>query len=62
VEQRELGRAFDKALTLSIRKCERARELANHEDDTYCNLNGGRGTGGQVDLPPPPTEPEMTTF
>jgi hypothetical protein len=47
---------------LLIRNCEHARELANHEGDTYCNLNGGRGTSGQVDVPPPPTEPEMTTF
>jgi hypothetical protein len=31
------------------------------EEDNYRNLNGGRGTSGQVDLPPPPTEPEMTT-
>jgi len=50
------------ALTLSIRKCEHARTLTNHEDDIYCNLNGGRGTSGQVDVPPPPTEPEITTF
>lgn len=57
-----LGGAFDKAPTLSIHRREHARELANHEDDTYFNLNGGRGTGGQVDAPPPPTEPEMTTF
>jgi hypothetical protein len=56
------GRAFDKALTSPIRNCEHARELANHQDDAYCNLNGGRGTSGQVDVPPPPTEPEMTTF
>jgi hypothetical protein len=62
VEQRVLGRAFDKALTSPIPNCEHARELANHEDDTYFNLNGGRGTSGQVDVPPPPTEPEMTTF
>jgi hypothetical protein len=57
-----LGRAFDKALNVNIRNCEHARELANVEDDTYRNLNGGRGTGGQVDVPPPPTEPEMTTL
>ena len=57
-----LGRVFDKHLTSPIRNCEHARERANHADDTYCNLNGGRGTGGQVDLPPLPTEPEMTTF
>jgi hypothetical protein len=30
--------------------------------DSYCNLNGGRGIGGQVEVPPPPTEPEMTTL
>jgi hypothetical protein len=36
-------------------------ELANDEEDSYSNLNGGRGTSGQVDVPPP-TEPEMTTF
>jgi hypothetical protein len=47
---------------LSIRNCKHACELANDEEDTYCNLNGGRGTSGQVDVPPPPTEPEMTTF
>jgi hypothetical protein len=47
---------------LSIRNCKHARELANDEEDAYCNLNGGRGTRGQVDVPPPPTEPEMTTF
>ncbi len=29
-------------------------------EDSYGNLNGGRGTRGQVDVPPPPTEPEMT--
>ena len=38
-----------------------ARGLGNDEEEIYCNLNGGRGTCGQVDVPPPPTEPEMTT-
>jgi hypothetical protein len=46
---------------LSIRNCKHARELANDEEDTYCNLNGGRGTNGQVNVPPPSTEPETTT-
>ena len=43
-------------------QCKHACELANDEEDTYCNLNGGRGTRGHVDVPPPPTEPEITTF
>jgi hypothetical protein len=49
-------------LPLSICNCKHARELANDEENAYCNLNGGRGTRGQVDVPPPPTEAEMTTF
>lgn len=43
-------------------QCKHALELANDEKDTYCSRNGGRGISGQIDVPPPPTEPEITTF
>ena len=41
--------------------CAQSGKLANDEEDPYCNRNGGRGTSGQVDVPPPLTEPETTT-
>ncbi len=46
---------------LSIRNCKHVRELVNDEEDTYSNLNGGRASSGQVDMPRPSTEPETTT-